>query len=200
MSTPCSGPLLVYLHGFNSSPRSQKISELRTLLPALAPDIELVAPELGFDPHTALARARSAVATAGDRPVGIIGSSLGGFYASVLASELGTKAALINPAAWPHELLTDHLGVQHNPYTGESYELTQSHMTRLEAMDPGAGVPPDQLFILVQTGDETLDYRETLAKHRGSRTWIQPGGDHRFQNFPKVVPAILAFLFQSSFR
>lgn len=193
-------PVLVYLHGFNSSPRSQKVSELRDLLPTMAPDIELVVPELGFDPEQALQRAVAAVESAGDRPVGLIGSSMGGFYASVLSARFGLKAALINPAAWPYRLLQSHLGPQHNPYTGEDYVLTMDHMATLEGMEPGDAVTPANLFILVQTDDETLDYREILAKHPGAKTWIQPGGDHRFQQFERVVPAILAFLFPDSFR
>lgn len=193
-------PVLVYLHGFNSSPRSQKVSELRDLLPTMAPDIELVVPELGFDPEQALQRAVAAIGSAGDRPVGLIGSSMGGFYASVLSARFGLKAALINPAAWPYRLLQSHLGPQHNPYTGEDYVLTMDHMATLEGMEPGEAVTPANLFILVQTDDETLDYREILAKHPGAKTWIQPGGDHRFQQFERVVPAILAFLFPGSFR
>lgn len=193
-------PVLVYLHGFNSSPKSQKVSELRALLPKLAPGVELVVPELGFDPEEALNRASVAVASAGERPVGLIGSSMGGFFASVLSARLNLRAALINPAAWPHRLLRDHLGPQHNPYTGENYELTTAHTATLEAMDPGDSVDRQNLFVLVQTADETLDYREVLAKHPGAMSWIQPGGDHRFQHFERVVPAILAFLFGCSFR
>src|SRR5690554_898274 len=193
-------PVLVYLHGFNSSPRSQKATELQGILSGLTPQVELVVPELGFDPERALQRATEAVLAAGDRPVGVIGSSLGGFYASVLSARLGVRAAMINPAAWPYRLLKDHLGPQHNPYTGEHYDLTPAHMAALEAMEPGTTAKPQNLFILVQTSDETLDYREILAKHPGARTWIQPGGDHRFQGFDRVVPAILAFLFPGSFR
>lgn len=200
MTSSATGPVLVYLHGFNSSPKSQKVSELRALLPQLAPGVELVVPELGFDPEQALKRASEAVASAGDRPVGLIGSSMGGFFASVLSARLNLRAALINPAAWPYRLLQDHLGPQHNPYTGEHYELTPAHTATLEAMEPGDAVDPRNLFLLVQTADETLDYREVLAKHPGAMTWIQPGGDHRFQRFERVVPAILAFLFRCSFR
>ncbi|SFR85547.1 hypothetical protein SAMN05216203_3502 [Marinobacter daqiaonensis] len=200
MASDVTSPVLVYLHGFNSSPRSQKVSELRTLLPMIAPGIDLVAPNLGFDPETALARAAEAVSSAAGRPVGIIGSSMGGFYASVVSARFGVPAALVNPAAWPYQLLRGHLGPQHNPYTGEDYELTTDHMATLEAMEPGDTVDPEKLFILVQTCDETLDYREILAKHPRARAWVQPGGDHRFQNFSVVAPAILAFLFGRCFR
>ena len=200
MTTQGNSPVLVYLHGFNSSPKSQKVSELRALLPELAPEVELVVPELGFDPTQALARAAEAVESAGQRPVGVIGSSMGGFFASVLSARLGVRAALINPAAWPHLLLEGPLGPQHNPYTGEDYALTSNHTATLKEMEPGEAMDDSRLFILVQTADETLDYREALAKHPGAVTWIQPGGDHRFQRFERVVPAILAFLFQCSFR
>lgn len=198
--TSSAGPVLVYLHGFNSSPKSRKVSELRDLLPELAPEVELVVPELGFDPEQALTRASEAVASAGNRPVGVIGSSMGGFFASVVSARLNIRAALVNPAAWPYRLLQDHLGPQCNPYTGEEYELTPAHTAKLEAMEPGGAVDRRNLFILVQMADETLDYREVLAKHPGSMTWVQPGGDHRFQRFERVVPAILAFLFRGSFR
>lgn len=200
MMSSVSGPVLVYLHGFNSSPKSRKVSRLRALLPELAPGVELVVPELGFDPEQALRRSTEAIASAGNRPVGVIGSSMGGFYASVLSARLNVRAALINPAAWPHRLLQAHLGSQHNPYTGEDYELTSSHTAMLEALEPGDTVDQRNLFILVQTSDKTLDYRDILAKHRGAMTWIQPGGDHRFQRFERVMPAILAFLFEDSFR
>ena len=200
MTSSSASPVLVYLHGFNSSPKSQKVSELRSLLPAIAPNVELVVPELGFDPRQALERAEAAVSSAGDRPIGLIGSSMGGFYASVVSARFGIRAALVNPAAWPYQLLKGHLGPQYNPYTGEHYELTTRHMAVLEAMEPGGQVDAQNLYLLVQTGDETLDYREILAKHPGAMSWIQPGGDHRFQRFERVVPSILAFLFGGSFR
>lgn len=200
MTNSADRPLLVYLHGFNSSPQSRKVSELRALLPQLAPDVELAVPALGFDPQQALKSATATIEAAGTRPVGVIGSSMGGFYGSVLAARFGLRAALVNPAAWPHRLLRNHLGPQHNPYTGEDYELTMDHMATLEAMEPGGAVADENLFVLVQTNDETLDYREILAKHPRAMSWIQPGGDHRFQRFERVVPAILAFLFRRSFR
>lgn len=200
MSYSDPGPVLIYLHGFNSSPQSQKVAELRQRLPELAPTVELVVPELGFDPDVALQRALAAAATAGERPAGVIGSSMGGFYASVVSARMGIPAALVNPAAWPSRLLQHHLGPQHNPYTGEHYELTRDHTERLETMESGDSADPSKLFVLVETGDETLDYREALGKHPGAATWIQPGGDHRFQRFDRVMPAILAFLFGGSFR
>ena len=163
------------------------------MLPRLNPEVELVVPELGFDPALALERARLALEGIAGRPAGIIGSSLGGFYAAALSQASGVRAALINPAVYPYRLLADYLGPQHNPYTGEDYLLTESHMAVLESMDAGQVAHPERLFLLLQTGDETLDYREALVRYPDSPAWIQPGGDHRFQHFEQVVPAILSF-------
>lgn len=189
-----SQPAIVYLHGFNSSPKSLKANELRAWLPGLNPAIELLVPELGFDPTLAFQRASALVQSLSGRPVGIIGSSLGGFYAAVLSQRFAVPAALINPAVRPYDLLHDYLGPQHNPYTGEDYLLTVDHMAALKRLDPGTITHPEKLLLLVQSGDETLDYREALARYPDSPAWIQAGGDHRFQNFEVVVPAILAFL------
>lgn len=185
---------IVYLHGFNSSPRSQKAMELRELLSTLNPSIELIVPELGFAPDEAYRRAREAVHSVAGRRVGLVGSSLGGYYAAALSQNEGLPAALINPAVYPYRLLHDYLGPQHNPYTGERYELTEAHMATLESLDPGDIHHPERLFLLLQTGDETLNYRQALERFPNSPAWIQPDGDHRFQHFDRVVPAILSFL------
>ncbi len=207
MRQPQALHTLVYLHGFNSSPQSRKVTEIKSVLPGLTKelglgDVDLQVPELGFDPDVALARAGDVIRPLleAGQSVGLIGSSLGGFYASVLSQQYDLPAALVNPAAYPYQLLVDHLGPQHNPYTGERYELNESHILRLKTLEPEPPARPERLFILVQTGDETLDFRDVLGKHRGSPAWIQPGGDHRFQNFTTVLPAILTFLFGGNFR
>lgn len=184
---------IVYLHGFNSSPRSQKVSELKSLLPLLHPDVELVVPELGFDPELAFKRACEAVESVASRCAGVIGSSMGGYYAAALSERYGVKVALINPVVYPYRLLRDHLGSQYNPYTGERYELNEAHITSLKVLDPGALTDPGKVFLLLQTGDETLAYGQALERYPGSAAWIQPGGDHRFQQFQRVIPAILSF-------
>ncbi|GAA3569346.1 YqiA/YcfP family alpha/beta fold hydrolase [Marinobacter xestospongiae] len=185
---------ILYLHGFNSSPRSQKASELRDWLPQLHPGIELIVPELGFDPDQAYSRAADLIQARAGQPLGLIGSSLGGFYATALSQRFDVPAALINPAVRPYDLLWDYLGAQYNPYTDEHYTLTEAHMAALKVLEPESLSAPENLLLLLQTGDETLDYRDALAYYRGVPSWIQPGGDHRFQRLERVVPAMLAFL------
>ncbi|WP_166266299.1 YqiA/YcfP family alpha/beta fold hydrolase [Marinobacter caseinilyticus] len=187
-------PAVLYLHGFNSSPQSQKLVELGGLLPELNPDVELVTPLLGFDPKQAYRRACEAYEAVSGRCAGVVGSSLGGYYATALSQRFGLKAVLINPAVYPYELLRSHLGPQHNPYTGERYVLTERHMADLRALDPGPLKHPKQLLLLLQSGDETLDFRQAIRRYPDSPAWIQPGGDHRFQRFDRVVPAMLEFL------
>ena len=191
-------PVLLYLHGFNSSPKSQKANELRDWLAQGNWALDLQVPQLGFDPEQALAVATRVIEEAGPRIRGIVGSSLGGYYAAVLSQRFGLPAALVNPAVYPYRLLQDYLGPQHNPYSGEHYTLTEAHVAALAAMDPGEPDDPQRLFMLLQTGDETLDYRQALARFPASPAWIQAGGDHRFQRFEVVLPAIMAFLGFSS--
>ncbi|TBW55886.1 esterase [Marinobacter halodurans] len=187
-------PRLIYLHGFRSSPQSQKVTELRGWLADSGLPVELVAPELGFSPDEAVAHVEQAVEDAGKRPCGLMGSSLGGYYATVVAARRGLRAVLINPAVAPYNLLRPYLGMQENLYTGERFEVTEAHMHQLRAMDPGPLVNPERFMVLLQTADETLDFREAAARYAGAPTWLQPGGDHRFQDFPRVLPAALAFL------
>ncbi|WP_165857665.1 YqiA/YcfP family alpha/beta fold hydrolase [Marinobacter sp. JSM 1782161] len=192
-------PRLIYLHGFRSSPQSQKVTELREWLAARDVPVELVTPELGFAPDEAVARVTSLVDEAGDRPVGLMGSSLGGYYATVVAARSGLPAVLVNPAVAPYRLLRGYLGVQENLYTGERFEVTETHMHQLSDMDPGPLAHPERFLVLLQTGDETLEFREAVTRYTGASQWIQPGGDHRFQDFPRVLPAALAFLGMGSF-
>ena len=185
---------VLYLHGFNSSPLSQKATEVRHFLERHHPQVELVVPDLGNDPAEALERALVEATGCGTALMGIIGSSMGGFFAAILSQRLGLPAVLINPAVYPHRLLKHYLGPQVNPYTGERYELLQEHVAVLEAMDPQSLQAPERIFVLVQTGDETLDYRQAVERFAGCRFWIQPGGDHSFQAFSQRLPAIFAFL------
>lgn len=186
-------PAILYLHGFLSSPSSQKATELRGLLADIDADIELVVPTLSLDPEAAFRVVLAQAQTLSDRLCGVIGSSLGGFYAAALSQEIGCRAALVNPAVYPYRLLADYLGPRTNPYTGETHTLDEHHMRVLERLDPGVIDRPERLMLILQTGDETLRYHQAIDRHPDSPAWIQPGGDHRFQNFERVVPAVLAF-------
>lgn len=187
----------LYLHGFMSSARSAKASELKRWQEATLPQVCLDIPELSLAPSatTALIESKVASAIAEDRPfTGLIGSSLGGFYARYLAARYRLPAVLINPALRPDLLLADFLGVQINPYTSERHVFTTSDLTALAALIIDTDPLPMRLLLLTQLGDETLDAAQAIQLLHRSPAWIMPGGNHRFEKFETTFPAIRAFL------
>jgi predicted esterase YcpF (UPF0227 family) len=122
----------------------------------------------------------------------LIGSSLGGYYATWLAERHDMRAALVNPAVRPYELLGLALGMQTNLYTGVRYELTSSHIDELREYE-AAAIQPNRYLLLVSTGDEVLDYTQAVEKYRGSEQVIEHGGDHGFSDFERHLGRVLAF-------
>lgn len=188
--------MILYLHGFNSSPASFKARLVEEYLRHQGRDQDFVCPALPHQPLKAIALVERAILSAresSDCPVGLIGSSLGGFYATWLAEKHGLKAALVNPAVRPFELLRDYLGQQVNLYTGEKYEITCRDIDHLRGLEVPA-IDPARFLLLAQTGDEVLDYRQGVDKYRGARQIMIEGGDHAFRNFADYIAVILQFL------
>ena len=121
----------------------------------------------------------------------LVGSSLGGFYATVAAERLGCRAALLNPAVRPYRHFERHLGPQRNMYTGESFVLTREHIDELHALDVDAITRPERYWLFVETGDEVLDYREAVAFYEGALHTVVKGGDHSLTSFPEHIPDIV---------
>jgi predicted esterase YcpF (UPF0227 family) len=122
----------------------------------------------------------------------LLGSSLGGFYATYLAEKLGLKAVLINPAIDPHVGLRAYLGPQKNLHTGEPYQLTEAHLREWEKLYVSR-ITPQRYLLIVETGDEVLDYRSAVARYAGAEQVVIEGGDHSLQSFPQHLPRILEF-------
>ena len=181
--------MVIYIHGFNSSPASFKASLLKQRLETLGRGGEFMAPAL---PASA-ARAAALLEDLVQRHPGaaLVGSSLGGYYATWLAEKHGLKAALLNPAVRPYELLEDHVGPQQNLYTGERYELTLRDVDELRALEAGA-IQPSRYLLIVTAGDEVLDYRAALARYRGCRHIVIEGGDHGLSRFADHLDAVIA--------
>lgn len=188
-----SSPCIVYIHGFNSSPKSYKANVLRHWIEQRQLPVRLEVPQLPYAPARAATVLENLIRELGERPIGLIGSSLGGYYATWLTQRFGLPAALVNPAVRPYELLGDYLGENLNPYTGERYQLGPEHLEQLVALDVPEPGRPDRLFLLVQSGDQTLDYRQAVRKFPGSKAWIEAGGSHEFQGFERALPAIFDF-------
>ena len=153
---------------------------------------EFVCPELPHRPREAIALLETLVTDQTNAPAALIGSSLGGFYATWLAERHALRAVLVNPAVRPYELLTQALGPQKNLYTDARYELTTSHLDELRALEVET-VTPSRYFLITRTGDEVLDYRDALTRYRGCEQWVIEGGDHGFGDFEAYCDRALAF-------
>ena len=153
--------------------------------------VRLAVPALHHRPARAIEQARAACHDVDPSELTLIGSSLGGFYATVMAESLGCRAAVINPAVHPHTHFARYLGPQKNMYTGEAFELTQAHVDELRAMDPPAISRPARYWLFVETGDEVLDYREALAYYAGACQTVIQGGDHTLASFPEHIPELV---------
>ena len=184
--------MLVYLHGFNSSPASHKAQLMRAHMENRGLGLLYACPSLPDAPHEAIDAIEGAIAGCAARTLTFIGSSLGGFYATHLAEKLGCRAVLINPAITPHVGLEAYLGTQKNLHTGAPYELTRAHLDGWRALLVER-IDPEKYLLLLETGDDVLDWREAARKYAGARTVIREGGDHSLQGFPEHIARILAF-------
>jgi predicted esterase YcpF (UPF0227 family) len=184
--------MIVYLHGFNSSPQSAKARYLKRTLEERGRGAEFFCPQLPHRPDLALAVVEAEMAQRPREKITLVGSSLGGFYATWLAEKHGVRAVLINPAIDPHVGLRATLGPQQAFHGGESYTLTEEHLQQWKELFV-VGVHPERYLLLVETGDEVLDYRAAVRKYRGAKQVVVQGGDHTLASFPGQIPLILEF-------
>lgn len=181
--------MIVYLHGFNSSPRSHKAQVLGRYLAERGLASRYACPAL---PPLASDAIREIEKLAPGPQTCFVGSSLGGFYATYLAEKHGAKAVLVNPAIEPHVGLRAYLGPQANLHSGAPYELTEQHLQAWASLVV-RDLHAERYFLLVETGDELLDYRKAVARYAGARQEVVQGGDHSLQSFPRHLPAIMRF-------
>lgn len=195
--TSITEPLYLYIHGFNSSPQSYKVRQLQRWLNEQVRADRLLVPSLPYQPAAAVALLEALVIEQGSRPLVLLGSSLGGFYATWLtekfASEQPICSVLINPSIRPFDLLDVWLGENENIYTHERYLLTREHLQQLKALDRPQLSDPSRYLLLTQTGDEVLDYRQGVEKYSESLQVVTPGGEHGFANFESYWPRMFEF-------
>jgi len=185
-------PLLVYLHGFNSSAQSTKARQLAAHMASLGLADRYLCPSLPHLPNAAMQMVDDLLAGREGEKVCFVGSSLGGFYATHLAQKHQARAVLINPAIDPHLGLRAYLGPQRNLYSGEAYELTYTHLDQWQTLCVDH-IEPQRYLLLVETGDEVLDYRQAVARYAGAEQRVIEGGDHSLRSFPEHLPRLLAF-------
>ena len=185
-------PAIVYLHGFCSSPSSTKARLLAAALDSRGIGDRLFCPALSPVPVEAIAQVEAIVAAQRGRPLTLVGSSLGGYYATWLAEKHELRAVLINPAVVCSLDPEMFIGTQTNLYSGESFEFTAEHIAQLAALE-APRITPERYLLLVETGDEVLDYRQAVARYAGCRQCVLDGGDHSFTRFPDLLPQLFEY-------
>jgi len=185
--------MLIYIHGFNSSPASYKARMLKQRLDTLGRGESFWCPALPDRPGRAIEVLEAGLHDAGTQPVTLVGSSLGGYYATYLAEKFALKAVLVNPAIRPYEGLRAYLGPQKNLYSGDAYLLTQQHLDELRALELDQPSRMDRYYLMVTTGDEVLDYRVAVRRYAGAAQLVVQGSDHGFPDFAEHLEGVLDF-------
>ncbi len=201
MKLPSAGPAaptgpthLLYLHGFRSSPKSFKAQRLAAWLAAHRPDVHWWCPQLPPSPREAMALLHAG--TAGwPATAAVLGSSLGGFYATAIAEATGWPAVLLNPAVDPARDLTAHIGEQTAFHTPEQrFSFRPEYVDELRAVTVPAITRPERYCAVIAKGDELLDWREMAARYAGAQIRLLDGGDHALSDFELHLPFLLRFL------
>jgi len=184
---------VLHIHGFNSSPLSLKAEQTKKHLQQFNNDIVFHCPQLKSTPDEAIAQLEAIILSEPVASWVLIGSSLGGYFSTYLAEKYQLKAVLINPAVRPFDLLADYLGQQINPYTDEVYQVTEKHVYQLKCLYC-ENISQKQYMVMVQTGDEVLDYQQAVDKYQNCQLIVQSGGDHSFVNYQAMLPTMMTFL------
>lgn len=185
--------MILYLHGFGSSPHSAKAQQLKQYMENKGLGDRFCCPQLPISPFAAIELAEGIIKSA-DRPVTLVSSSLGGYYATWLMEcywQLIHRVVLVNPAVLAQLSPEKFIGTQRNWHSGESFEFTRRHVAELKAI----GVPlvrhQEKYWLLAETGDEVLDYRLAVATYRDARQTVLEGGDHSFTRWTDYLDEIV---------
>jgi predicted esterase YcpF (UPF0227 family) len=186
---------LLYLHGFRSSPRSFKAQMLAGWVRGHRPALHWWCPQLPPSPREAMAQVFGELAGWPRERMAVVGSSLGGFYATVVAERLGCPAVLLNPAVDPARDLAGYIGEQtawHDP--SAHFFFRPEFIAELLALTPPAITRPERYFAIIAKGDEVLDWHEMTARYPGAAIELLEGGDHALSDFQRHLPQVLRFL------
>ncbi len=183
--------MILDLHGFTSGPQSHKAQALGARMRERGLGEKFICPQLPASPREAIALAEGLIARHGVSTV--VGSSLGGYYSTYLAESFDLKAVLVNPAVIAHLSLKDYVGPQRWLYTGEAFDFGREHIEELRAIEIPVLGKPQRFWLLVEEGDETLDYRHAVSRYAGARQTVLPGGDHSFTRWNDYLDPVIAF-------
>ncbi|MEP6875380.1 MAG: YqiA/YcfP family alpha/beta fold hydrolase [Burkholderiales bacterium] len=185
---------LLYLHGFRSSPQSAKARQMAAWMQQHRPEVHWWCPQLPPSPREAMALLRDGLTGWPVAGTGVIGSSLGGFYATALAEQLGCRAVLLNPAVDPARDLTRHIGEITAWHSNERFFFRAEFIAELRAISPAALTQLDRYFAVIAKGDEVLSWVEMSERYRGCRIRLLEGSDHALSDFEQQLPEVVGFL------
>jgi predicted esterase YcpF (UPF0227 family) len=181
--------MVLYIHGFAGSGLGVKAQLVRDHFGK-----EATAPSLPYIPELAVDTLEQLVTQClRHEKVHLVGSSLGGFYATHLAEKYGLKAVLVNPSTQPWKTLDLWKGFVKHYHDLSHFEWTQTHIQTLRALDPYPVKEPRNYLLMLQKDDELLDYRIALETYRGARTIVEEGGGHTYEGFEKHLDTIGEF-------
>lgn len=186
---------LLYLHGFRSSPQSVKAQIMAKWVKAHHPDVRWWCPQLPASPAQAMVLLLDGTAAWPGQQMAVMGSSLGGFYAACLSAQRSCPAVLLNPAVRPSRDLARYIG-EHSVWQdpAQSIFFQPAYIQELKSLESQhTPTHPDTLALIAQ-GDEVLDWREMLARHRAGQVCLIEGSDHALSDFEDHLPQILEFL------
>jgi len=186
---------LLYLHGFRSSPQSTKAQKIAALVRQRHPQVHWWCPQLPPSPRLAMQLVMQGVSRWPHDAMAVIGSSLGGFYATCVAEATGCRAVLLNPAIDPARDLAGYTGEQsawHDP--NERFVFEPRFVDELRSLECGPVGRPENYFAVIAKGDEVLDWREMTGRYPGAKVKLLEGGDHALSDFDRHVEEVFAFL------
>jgi hypothetical protein len=185
--------MIVYLHGFRSSPLSFKARMIGQRLDALGRGAEYLCPQLPASPREAISLASALLERYPANEVALIGSSLGGYYATWLAEKKGCRTVLLNPAVSAPRDLESQVGVTTAYHSSEPFEFKRQYIDELSTFRVDKITSPERYFLVAATGDEVLDWREMVAHYPGARRKVIEGSDHGMSDFERYIDEVLAF-------
>jgi uncharacterized protein len=185
---------LLYLHGFRSSPQSFKAQRMADWVRRERPDLHWWCPQLPPSPAEAMSRVADGIASWPRHSLAVVGSSLGGFYATVIAEREGCPAVLLNPAVEPARDLEKYIGEITAWHSDERYYFRPGFIDELGALRPARVTRPERYLAVIAKGDEVLDWREMATRYAGCRIKLLEGGDHALSDFDAHLPDIIDFL------
>ena len=186
---------LLYLHGFRSSPKSTKARQVAERVKEQHPGVTWWCPQLPPSPREAMALLLQGTRAWPRERMGVIGSSLGGFYATQVAEATGCRAVLLNPAIDPARDLVKYVGEQtawHDPQ--QRFFFEPAFVDELRALECGQLAEPEKYFAVIAKGDEVLDWREMASRYAGARIKLLEGSDHALSDFHAHVDEVFDFL------